>query len=170
MPLPLRSSLRAIAALICCAWTGAPACAASQTAAVSANVVKPLVIKWLQDLDFGTITLDPGTWSNTAVTLSRTGARTCGANLTCTGATTAAQYNVQGSNNQTVRISAPNVTLVNQDDASNTLTLVTDAPASIVLTSSGVPGVDFAIGGTITLTPTTAAGIYRGTFNVTVDY
>ncbi|MES2137210.1 MAG: DUF4402 domain-containing protein, partial [Pseudomonadota bacterium] len=81
-----------------------------------------------------------------------------------------AKYNVQGSNNQTVRISAPNVTMVNQSDSSQTLTLVTDAPASVLLTSSGVPGVDFSIGGTITLNSTTQAGNYVGTFNVTCDY
>ena len=49
------------------------------------------------------------------------------ANVTCTGATPVAQYNVQGSNQQTVQISAPNVTLVNQSDPTQTLTLVTDS-------------------------------------------
>jgi hypothetical protein len=88
----------------------------------------------------------------------------------CTGATTVAQYNVQGSNQQTVHISAPNVTLVNQSDASKTLILVTDAPATLVLTNSGFPGVNFSIGGSVTLSSATATGTYVGTFNVTVDY
>jgi hypothetical protein len=47
---------------------------------------------------------------------------------------------------------------------------VTDAPASLVLTSSGIPGVDFSIGGSVTLNSSTASGTYVGTFNVTVDY
>jgi hypothetical protein len=92
------------------------------------------------------------------------------ANLVCSGATIVAQYNLQGSNQQTVRISAPNVTLTNQSDSSRTLTLVTDAPATVYLTNSGAPGVNFSIGGSITLNSTTAAGTYVGTFNVTVDY
>lgn len=159
------------ALLLASAGWGARADAASQTASVNASVSKPLVLAMLQSLDFGIITLGPGTWSNATVSLSQTGTLSCAsANLVCTGATMAAKYNVQGSNGQTVRISAPNVTMVNQADASQTLTLTTSAPASILLTNSGKPGFDFGIGGSITLNSSTAAGTYVGTFNVTVDY
>jgi hypothetical protein len=48
--------------------------------------------------------------------------------------------------------------------------LVTDAPATIILTNSGYPGVNFSIGGSVTLDSTTDPGTYVGTFNVTVDY
>jgi hypothetical protein len=161
----------AFAALICISWIGAPARAATITAAVTANNVKPLIITKLQDLDLGTVTLGTGQWSDAAVSLSQAGALSCtNANVICSGATIVAQYNVQGSNQQTVRISAPNVTMVNQSDSSQTLTLVTDAPASILLTNSGYPGVNFSIGGSVTVNSTTAAGTYVGTFNVTVDY
>jgi len=164
-------SLLALAALIGLGPVGAPALAATQTATVQASVVKPLTVKLLQSLDLGTITLGPGSWSNATVSITKGGVFSCGsANLVCTGASQVAKYNVQGSNNQTVRISAPNVTMVNQSDSSQILTLVTDAPASVVLTSSGIPGVDFSIGGTITLNSTTQAGNYVGTFNVTCDY
>jgi hypothetical protein len=157
--------------LVCTLWTGAPALAATVMASVTANNTKPLVITKLQDLNLGTVTLGPGTWSNASVSLSQAGVLGCAnANLVCSGATTVAQYNVQGSNQQTVRISAPNVTLTNQSDSSRTLTLITDAPTSILLTNSGAPGVDFSIGGSVTLNSTTSAGIYVGTFNVTVDY
>ena len=155
----------------CAFGMGMPAAAATQSASVTANAVKPLVISKLQDLDFGSVTLGPGTWSNASVSLSQSGAFSCtNANVVCSGVTTVAQYNVQGSNKQTVRISAPNVTLVNQSDPTKTLTLVTDAPATILLTSSGIPGSNFSIGGSVTLSSTTAAGTYSGTFNVTVDY
>ena len=155
----------------CALEIGMPAAAATQSASVTANAVKPLVISKLQDLDFGSVTLGPGTWSNASVSLSQSGAFSCtNANVVCSGVTTVAQYNVQGSNKQTVRISAPNVTLVNQSDPTKTLTLVTDAPATILLTSSGIPGTNFSIGGSVTLSSTTAAGTYSGTFNVTVDY
>ncbi len=155
----------------CAFGMGMQAAAATQSASVTANAVKPLVISKLQDLDFGSVTLGPGTWSNASVSLSQSGAFSCtSANVVCSGVTTVAQYNVQGSNKQTVRISAPNVTLVNQSDPTKTLTLVTDAPATILLTSSGIPGSNFSIGGSVTLSSTTAAGTYSGTFNVTVDY
>ncbi len=150
---------------------GEPAHAGTQVAPVSANVIKPLLLAMLQNLDLGTVTLGPGTWSNATVSVSKSGVFSCAnANVTCTGATLAAQYNVEGSNNQTVYINAPNVTLVNQSDATQTLTLVVDAPGSVILTNSGPPRTNFNIGGAITVNSTTAAGTYAGTFNVTVNY
>jgi hypothetical protein len=149
----------------------APARAATVMAQVTASNVKPLLLTKLQDLDLGTVTLGPGAWSNAPVSLSQAGVLSCAnANVVCSGAPVVARYNVQGSNQQPVRISAPNVTLVNQSDSTQTLTLVTDAPASILLTNSGFPGVNFSIGGSVTLNSTTQAGTYVGTFNVTVDY
>ena len=160
----------AATALIATPAVAAPV-GASTPATARAKIVRPLLLTATRNLDFGTITLGPGTWSNATVSLSQTGTIACGgANLICSGATQAAIYNVQGSNRQTVNISAPNVTLVNQSDATKTLILVTNAPATVVLTSSGHPGNDFSIGGSVTLSSTTAAGTYVGTFNVTVDY
>jgi hypothetical protein len=163
--------MAAIGTLICAMGIGAPALGASQTAAVNASVSKPLLLTMLQSFDIGTVTLGPGAWSNATVSLSQAGVLSCAnANIVCTGATMVAKYNVQGSNGMTVRISAPNVTMVNQTDPSSTLDLLTSAPASILLTNSGKPGIDFAIGGSITLNSTTSPGTYVGTFNVTVDY
>ncbi|HEV2595126.1 MAG TPA: DUF4402 domain-containing protein [Sphingomicrobium sp.] len=161
---------RAAAILVVGALSGA-AGAATLMASVNATPVKPLTLTKVQDLDFGTVTLGPGVWSNATITLSKTGTFSCSnSNLVCSGTPIVAKYNVQGSNQQSVQISAPNVTLVNQTDATQTLTLVTDAPASVVLTNSGHQGLTFSIGGSVTLASTTAAGTYVGTFNVTVDY
>ena len=149
----------------------APAHAANNVATVQANVVKPLILTWLQDLDLGTIALGPGTWSNATVGISKAGVFSCtNANLICTGATQVARYNVSGTNNRTVLISAPNVTLVNQGDPTKTLTMVVDNPGSALLTNSGPPGTNFSLGGSISLSSTTVSGTYSGTFNVTVDY
>ena len=145
--------------------------ASSQVATVSATVVKPLALSWVQDLDLGTIVLGPGTWSNATVGISRTGVFSCGnANVTCSGATQVATYNIVGTNNQTARITAPNVTLTNQSDPTKTLTLTVDNPGSVPVPNSGKPGVNFSLGGSITVNSTTAGGVYSGTFNVTVDY
>jgi len=149
----------------------APAHAANNVAQVQASVVKPLILTSLQNLDLGTMTLGPGTWSNATVSISRAGVFSCtNANVICTGATQVASYNVSGTNNRVVLISAPNVTLVNQGDPTKTLTLVVDKLASVTLTNSGPPGTNFSLGGSITLSSTTAGGTYSGTFNVTVDY
>jgi hypothetical protein len=157
--------------LVCLASLGTVAPAATVTAGVTANGVKPLLLTKLQNLDLGSVTLGTGVWSNATLSLSQAGVLSCAnANITCTGATTVASYNVQGSKQNTVNISVPNVTMVNQSDSSQTLTLVTDAPASLVLANSGFPGSNFSIGGSVTLSSATAAGTYVGTFNVTVDY
>lgn len=150
----------------------APASAApTQSAAVKANVVKPLVLTWVQDLSLGNILLKPGTWSGATVSISRTGAVSCtDPNTTCSGTMQVARYRMIGSNNQVVRISAPSVTLVNQSDSSKSLTMTVDSPGTITLPNSGQQGVIFSLGGSIDLASDTAEGVYAGTFNVTVDY
>lgn len=170
--MPPRSSLTLIALLLCAVVGAEPARAASnQVAQVSANVVKPLTLSWVQNLDLGTMVLGPGTWSGATVGISRGGTFSCtNANVTCSGATQAAIYSVTGTNNQVARITAPNVILTNQNDPTQTLTLVIDSPGSVTLTSSGNKGQNFSLGGSISLSSTTAGGTYTGTFNVTVDY
>lgn len=149
---------------------GAPAAAATVNAQARAKVVKPLAIQSRQNLDLGTILLAPGTWSGATVRLSRSGSLACPAPLTCTGATQVAIYNVAGSQGQTVVISVPTVTMVNQANPAKTLTLVPDAQATVQLTNSGNPGTNVPIGGSITVDSTTADGTYVGTFDVTADY
>src|SRR4051812_48566851 len=106
-----------IAALLAFACVGSPAASATITATVNAGTIKPLVVTMLQSLDLGSITLATGTWSSATISLSQAGAFSCTSpNTICTGATKVAKYNVQGSNNQIVRISAPNVVMTNQSD------------------------------------------------------
>jgi hypothetical protein len=160
----------AFAAVLAAALPCASANAATITATAKAKVVKPLALESRRNLDLGTIILGPGVWSGTTVKLARTGVLTCGGNVTCSGATQVAQYNVSGSNGETVVITVPNVTLVNQLNSSKTLTLVPDKPPPITLTNSGNPGTTFSIGGSVTVSSTTLGGNYVGTFNVTADY
>ena len=160
---------------ICMALLAAPAAAAPSgatvNATVKASVVKPLSLTASQDLDLGTIVLGGGIWSGATVSITRAGVFSCAnANTTCSGTRRVANYRVAGTNKQTVQITAPNATLVNQSDSTKTLTLVMDAPASVALPNSGNPGVDFTVGGSITLSSTTAGGLYAGTMNITVDY
>jgi len=165
-----RKGLRTIGAMLAALAAAAPACAAP-VATVSANIVRPITLTWLQDLDLGTITLGPGTWSGATVAISQAGVLSCSnPNVTCSGPTKVAQYNVIGTNKQVITINAPNVVMVNQGDPTKTLTLTVDKPASVTLTNSGQPGVNFSLGGSIAVNSTTADGVYAGTFNVTVDY
>lgn len=171
----MRGLLLIAGAFLCALLPAIPAAAApgsaTTTVTVKASVVKPLVLTAKQNLDLGTIVLNNGTWSNVTISVSQAGVRTCvSANVTCTGTAQAAKFNVIGTNNQTARIAAPNVTLVNQADSTKTLVMTLSAPASIPIPNSGNSGVDFSVGGSITVSSTTAGGLYSGTMNVTVDY
>lgn len=159
-----------IAAALLAAGFCTPAAAVTQTAAVNANVVKPLTLTALQPLNLGTIMLPPGSWSGAVVGISKTGVFSCSTKVVCSGARQVAQFKVTGTNKMVVQISAPNVTLVNQANSSQTLNLAIDNPGTVTLTSSGEPGSNFNIGGSVTLNSATVGGLYKGTINVTVNY
>jgi hypothetical protein len=168
MPSHARHLLAIVAASA--AAFGAPAGAVTQSATVNANVVKPLTLVRLQNLDLGTVTMSTGSWSGATVGISRAGTFTCNAKVICTGATAIASFSVTGTNRMNVLVSAPNVTLVNQSNPTKTLTLTIDSPGQVTLPNSGNQGVTFGIGGSITLNSTTPSGTYKGTINVTVNY
>jgi len=148
----------------------APAAAVTQNAAVTAKVTRPLTLTSQQDLDLGTIILKLGSWSGARVGISRAGVFSCNPNVVCSGAPQVARYKVTGSNKMVVVITAPNVTLVNQNDSTKTIVLTLDNPGTVTLTSSGEPGNNFNLGGSITLDSTTVPGSYSGTLAVTADY
>ena len=159
------------------ALASAPAAAVGPTdrnATATARIVKPLKLEWAQDLNLGTILMSgAGSWSGATIAISRTGAFTCtNTNVTCEGATTArvAKYKVTGTNNQTVTITAPNLMLTNTNDLTKSLLLTVDNPGTFALGNSGSSGIEFALGGSITIGSTTTDGLYIGTMNVTVDY
>lgn len=160
----------AVVAFAAALFVAAQANAATVNAQAKANVVKPLALSSLQDFDLGTLVLSPGSWSGATVTLSRNGTLTCPANVTCSGATQVAQYNISGSNKQTIIINAPDVTMTNQSDPAKTLKLIVDGPGTVTLPNSGTPGLNFPLGGSVTVDSTTAEGTYVGIFQVTAEY
>jgi hypothetical protein len=168
--------LRYTAAFAALALAATPALAApvgpNQNATATARIVKPLTLTWVQDLNLGTILLSgAGAWGGAVVGVSQAGVLSCvNVNVTCSGAVQQAKYNVRGTNNQVVTITAPDVTLTNANNPLQTLLLSVSNPGTVTLTSSGAPGNDFNLGGSITVASTTGDGVYSGTFNVTVDY
>jgi hypothetical protein len=172
--------MTSLAALAATAIVATPALAApvgvvapDTNATATARIVKPLKLVSTQNLDLGTLLLSgAGTWSNQLVGISKGGTFTCPTTyVTCSGNTpVVAKYKVTGTNNQTVTVSAPNVTLTNANDATAKLTLTVDAPATVALSNSGNTGLEFPIGGSILLANDTLDGVYTGTFAVTVDY
>ena len=157
------------------AFSATPALAvgpSDKNATATARVVKPLTLSWQRDLDLGTIVLaGVGSWSGANVGITRGGVFSCAnANTTCSGAVQTAQYKVTGTNNQVVTVTAPNVTLTNQNDNVSTLLLTVDNPGTVNLGNSGSAGLAFDLGGQITVASNTPDGTYFGTFNVTVNY
>ena len=166
-------SVRVIALLLTAAafCVGGPARAASAVIKVNAKPTKPLTLTSVQDLDLGTIVLGAGTWSGAKVSITQAGVFSCTSpNTTCTGVAQPAMYSVSGSNNEVVKITAPNVTLTNQADSTQTLVLTVDSPSTVTLATGGKKGTNFSVGGSLTLSSSTAGGLYTGTFDVTVDY
>lgn len=163
----VRMAALAAAATIVAAPAAAQVAPSNGPATATLRITKPLVLTRNSHLDFGTVVV----WGNGTVTMDQAGAVTCTpATLTCdaTG-TTAANFSIQGTNNRVVQINVPaSISLVSGTDS---LTLVTDFPATRTLNNSGVGNTtDFGIGGSVALLETTPGGTYTGTLNVTVQY
>ena len=136
----------------------------------TARIIKPLTLTSTGSLNFGTIVMN-GVTANRTIALSNANVVDCASGSTevvCSGTTSVPTYNVRGTNNQVVTIIKTASTLNGSNGG--TLTLTPTGAATIPLTSSGSPGDDFAIGGSITIAAATVDGLYTGTVNVTVDY
>ena len=163
--------LRITLAASALALTAAPAAAAPTSVSngpvtARAQILKPLTLTKVSNMDFGSIVVS----ANGTATMDTAGNLTCTASLTCTAAGTPAGYNVTGSNNQVVNITKPDVTLTNGANPGTPLTLVLSGPTQVTLTSSGAPGNNFNLGGSIAIAATTNDGVYTGQLAVTVDY
>ena len=144
--------------------TGAPPSA-------TARIIRPLSLTSTGSLNFGTIVLN-GVTANRTVALTSGNVLNCGAGtieLQCSGATSVPTYNVRGTNSQVVTVIKTASNLTNANDGTF-LSMTPTGAASVTLTNSGSPGLDFAIGGTIVIGTATTDGVYSGTVNVQVDY
>jgi hypothetical protein len=160
------AALAAAATII--ATPAVAATSANPTASANVKILKPLELRGTRNLDFGSIVVGAVVGTQT-VTISQAGAISgCNTNgLTCSGAPQSGQYNVRGSNNAVVTITTAASTLTGP---TGTLSFTPSAPANVTLTSSGAPGDNFTVGGSIDLTAATPEGLYTGVMNVTVDY
>jgi spore coat protein U-like protein len=155
-----------LAALAATAASTNPASAANTTAVTTVNVVRPVSLSKLQDMDFGTLTFAGFTGART-IALSRAGTLTCAADIVCSGVAKQARFNVQGTNKLTVLFTYSGGTLSNGIDS---IPFTPDGQASIVMTNSGAPGSNFDVGGSLEVSPTLVGGVYSGTMTVTAEY
>lgn len=163
-----KAALFAAAATVAAPAVAAPTSVSNGPVQAKAEIRKPLTLTKVSNMDFGIISVqDTG-----LAVLNPDGTFTCASTLSCLGPATVAEYTVTGTNNQTVTITKPDVTLTNQSDNSSTLTLVLNGhgPASVLLPNSGNTGVNFKLGGEINIPAATKEGVYQGNLNVTVNY
>ncbi len=145
---------------------------ANPKAKASAKIVKPLTLTAQQNLDFGTIVVG-ALAANQTVSIAQGGTAVTGCTgaLTCSGTVSSAQYKVTGTNNFTVNVAATGTNLTNTTSGGSELLAFTpNAPATVALGNSGTTGVNFNVGGAITIAPATVDGLYVGDIDVTVDY
>ena len=125
-------------------------------------------------LNFGSITAN-GLVAPSTVVVSPADALTCGTNLTCTGTAAAPTFNVSGFADQTVAVSFPSATaqLNRSGGALGSMSVTMDVSAfttsANTVTLTGGTG-SVSIGGTLTVNPTQAPGVYTGAVNVQVEY
>lgn len=158
---------------------GTAAHADTATADATAEVLDALILNNDTALDFGTMVV---TGAGT-VTIESDGSVDCtAADIVCSGTTSVAGFSVEGTANKSVTINLPTsgVELRHPDH-----TLATAAEHTIELngfTSSengangpevalnGTGDATFDVGGTINLDGSEAAGVFSGTFTVSVEY
>ena len=132
-----------------------------------ARIIKPLQLEAVSDLNFGDITVED---AGVATVNGTTGAVSCTGGLTCPGVSSAATWTVRGTNNQTVNITKPATVTLDHETTSDTLTLNITGPTSLLLSSSGMTGTNFSLGGNISVPASARDGLYEGTIVVTVQY
>ena len=161
----------AAAALIATPAIAAPVGVTGAPPPASARIIRPLTLTATGSLNFGTIVLN-GLTANRTIALSSLNFLNCAggsAEVACSGATSVLTYNVRGTRGQVVTIIKTASNLTNANDGS-TLSMTPTGSNRFTMPNSGAPGVNFNIGGNITLTPTTTDGLYTGTVDVQVDY
>lgn len=160
-------ALATAAALAATPAVAAPVPVTGAPPSASARIIKPLTLTSTGSLNFGTIVMNNVTADQT-VTLAATGGLTCGAQLVCAATGTVPTYNVTGTKGQVVNVIKNTTSLAGSNGGSLTLTPV--GQDTVTLSNSGAPGNNFAIGGSIVITSTTADGVYTGEVDVQVNY
>ncbi|MBA4747091.1 MAG: DUF4402 domain-containing protein [Sphingopyxis sp.] len=157
------------AAVAAVALSAGTAHAASATGQAKARILRQITLTNTSDLQFATII--SGATASTVV-VSTAGAATCGSGLVCTGTTTAANFDIQGTNNAVVLVSGDTSVTLTEPISSALMAASLDYSTNSVTLSAGpgTVGGSFQVGGTLNISANQAPGDYTGTFNVTADY
>ena len=152
------------AAIAALAMNASAAHAASATGTAKAKILRQITLTNTSDLQYATI-ISGATASTVAVSTS--GAATCGSDLTCTGTTTAANFNIAGTSGAVVLVGGDSSVTLNGSLGGNMTSSLTYSASNDTLSATGG---SFQVGGTLNVGANQTAGDYSGTFNVTANY
>lgn len=145
-----------------------------------AKLIQPMTLTQTSPLHFGTINLLTGL-GGTVLMDSDSNSRTFSSGVASgivAPAPTNAAYTVAGTKNVTYALTLPATIVVAETlIPANTMTIsaltarFNGAPADAVTSKLSATGTDsFTVGGTLTVAASQNAGVYAGTFKVSVDY
>lgn len=152
------------AAIAVLAMNASAAHAASATGTAKAKILRQITLTNTSDLQYATV-ISGATASTVAVSTS--GAATCGTGLTCTGTTTAANFNIAGTSGAVVVVGGDSSVTLNGSLGGTMSSSLTYSASTVTL---GATGGSFQVGGTLSVGANQTAGDYSGTFNVTANY
>jgi hypothetical protein len=142
--------------------SGAQAATATGTAKV--EILVPVELSTISDLDFGLVAA--GASAGTVVMPTGSNTRAC-TNVTCVGTAARGSFQVSNaSNGQVIQLSATNATLTGP--GANMAVATTLSNASITFNSASLQTV--FVGGSLAVGVNQAAGAYTGSFTVTAQY
>lgn len=158
--------------------TAAPAFAqssATQSTTGTTKIIQPITLTKDTDLAFGSV-VKPTSGSNTVTIAAADGDRALsggGDAVLATSSSGRATYTVSGEGGQTFSISAPSTFNMTRQGGSETISvnLTPSAASGTISGSLGSAGsATFGVGGSFSVSSTTASGSYSGTFDATVAY
>jgi len=165
----------ALAATVATGLFAAPAMAApagNSSFKANAKIVKPVTMAKVTDLDFGTTVMNSSLTSATVTVGNATGSTAVcsSAQLTCSGGFPASFNLTSGVGGQTIQISFPGapVTLDHASIVGASVPFSVAAVSDVLLNASGAGS--FNVGGQITVSSSTADGLYSATVNVEANY
>lgn len=140
----------------------------STTNSASATVVAPVTLVKTADLLFGSVA--PSSFTSGTVTVYPTGGRiSSNVVLSLTNSGNPASFYLTGNPGAGFSIDLPSSIILTGPGNSMQLTTFTSSPSSIgSFNASGNATIN--VGGTLTVGANQAAGVYSGSFSITVDY
>ena len=139
--------------------------AATTTGTARAEIIAPLSVTQTQQMDFGKIVQDAAGGN---VVLGSNGVAS--SSLILVGATMAGEFEILGQPSQNVTVSLP-ATISLSDGGSAAMTI-----SSLTMSKAATHALDisgesvFTVGGTLAVGAGQDAGVYTGTYTVTVNY